>query len=894
VFGDFGVVYNVDDGNTFIGVQAFFNGTFSFSVPAGNYQVSTLISDGTDGSYAFVTSEVAVRTNNTVVVLDAKKATRVGVTAPDGAMPVVETVTLQRNAAQGPSFTDSLTSFGPTPVYASPSRPVTVGQRYFYPSYRLGDAAGRLDRVVYDLQFAYIGGIPDNLERTVARADLAEFDVTYHSSSPARAQLDGRIALAPWQANVGFSTTAVTAPSIRKEYVLPQPDTRWLQVVVLDPQQFAGFGNDQWRSPAAGDHTAVEWTAQPQPPGTQRPDDAQPCPACRAGDTLSTMFFPFVDPAGNAMTPDPGMAVSVSLYRGGKPIGKPQDSGFASFTLDPDEGTYQLAMDVSRDAGWWPSSTQTHTVWTFSSAPRAPDQLPDGWTCGGKGGGGGGGKGAPAGKGDGCSFERFLFASYDTHAGADDVVPAGGSATIDVTVRRHPMAPAAAIESLLFDVSFDDGASWTAAAIVALGDGRFRASYPQPALDKTTGFASLRLAAADVEGSVLEQTITRAYPLAVPPPPAPGGGGGGGRPAFRPCNVAVMAPYAQCMAMVKPASDRGTPPPAPDGYAPADIAGAYRLPPGAGAGRTVAIVDAYDNPLAEADLVEYREKYKLPPCTSENGCFRKVNQRGAAGPLPAANKGWGLEISLDLDAVSATCPSCNILLVEADSPSLFDLARAVETAVALGADAISNSYGSRGEFSGVEYFERFYKHSGVAITASSGDYGYGNGVPLIASVSYPGSSEFVTSVGGTTLRRDGSERGWTETAWAGSTSGCSAYIHKPGWQKDRLCAKRTVADVAAVADPDTGLAVLDNFGYGGWLVVGGTSLSSPIIASIYAMAGHTQDVRYGVVPYRAAPSAFFDVVGGDNGSCSGTYLCKGVPGYDGPTGLGTPNGLGGF
>ena len=270
-----------------------------------------------------------------------------------------------------------------------------------------------------------------------------------------------------------------------------------------------------------------------------------------------------------------------------------------------------------------------------------------------------------------------------------------------------------------------------------------------------------------------------------------------------------------------------------------------------------------------------------------------MNQHGAEGPLPAPDPGWGLEISLDLDAVSATCPGCKILLVEADTPSIYDLGPAVDTAVALGADAVSNSYGSRGEFSGQQLFERYYKHTGVAITVASGDYGYGNGRILIGSVSYPGASQFVTSVGGTSLVRDASARGWTETAWAGSTSGCSAYIHKPGWQRDRLCDMRSVADVAAVADPQTGLAVYDTFGFEGWLVVGGTSLSSPIIASVYAMAGNTSSVRYGVGPYRAR-SGFFDVIGGSNGVCSGTYMCNALPGYDGPTGLGTPNGLGAF
>jgi hypothetical protein len=507
-------------------------------------------------------------------------------------------------------------------------------------------------------------------------------------------------------------------------------------------------------------------------------------------------------------------------------------------------------------------------------------------TTDGRGGGGGG-----TGGGDGCSVEPLLFASYDTHAGADDVVPAGTTASVDVTVARQAAAPAAQVGDLAFDVSFDDGASWTPAAVTPLGGGRFHVAYPQPALDATTGFASIRISVADSGGSALEQTIVRAYPLAVPP--ADGGGGGGGRGAsIRPCTTAVFAPYAQCMALLAPLSGLGTAE-RTAGYGPADLASAYRLPAGAGAGTTVAIVDAYDDPNAEADLAAYRAANGLPPCTTANGCFRKVNEHGEAGPLPMPDPGWGLEISLDLDAVSATCPSCKILLVEADTPSIYDLAPGVNAAVALGADAVSNSYGSRGEFSGEQLFEPFYKHTGVAITVSSGDYGYGNGLILTGGVSYPGSSEFVTSVGGTTLVRDGSARGWTETAWAGSTSGCSAYIHKPGWQKDDLCGKRTVADVAAVADPKTGLAVYDTFGYEGWLQVGGTSLSSPIVASIYAMAGNTDDLRYGVGLYRAG-AGLFDVVGGSSGECGGTYLCTGLPGYDAPTGLGTPDGLTAF
>ena len=198
---------------------------------------------------------------------------------------------------------------------------------------------------------------------------------------------------------------------------------------------------------------------------------------------------------------------------------------------------------------------------------------------------------------------------------------------------------------------------------------------------------SIRISVADSGGSALEQTIIRAYPLAVPPPDTGGGGGGKGGAAIRACTTAVVAPYAQCMALISPASGFGAPA-RTTGYGPADLASAYNLPAGAGAGKTVAIVDAYDDPNAEADLAAYRAAYGLPPCTAANGCFRKVNQHGAAEPAARRRTpGWGQEISLDLDAVSATCPSCKILLVEADTPSIFDLGTAVNTAVALGADA---------------------------------------------------------------------------------------------------------------------------------------------------------------------------------------------------------------
>ena len=331
---------------------------------------------------------------------------------------------------------------------------------------------------------------------------------------------------------------------------------------------------------------------------------------------------------------------------------------------------------------------------------------------------------------------------------------------------------------------------------------------------------------------------------------------------------------------------------APSGYGPADLASAYSLPATGGSGATVAIVDAYDDPNAEADLGTYRSTYGLPACTTDNGCFKKVGESGTSS-LPQADAGWAEEISLDVDMVSAVCPQCHILLVEADSSAMTDLGASVNTAVSLGAKYVSNSYGGGESSADSQYDSSYFDHPGVAITVSSGDSGYG--------VEYPAGSKNVTAVGGTALTRSsGSSSGWTESVWntsstEGTGSGCSAYDAKPSWQTDSGCAKRAVADVSAVADPATGVAVNDTYGGdGGFEVFGGTSVSSPIIAAVYALAGTpSSGSTPASFPY-AHTSALNDVVSGSNGSCSGSYLCTSAAGYDGPTGLGTPNGVSAF
>lgn len=328
----------------------------------------------------------------------------------------------------------------------------------------------------------------------------------------------------------------------------------------------------------------------------------------------------------------------------------------------------------------------------------------------------------------------------------------------------------------------------------------------------------------------------------------------------------------------------------PKGFGPADLQAAYNLPKDGGKDATVAIVDANDDPNAEKDLATYRSQYGLPECSTSNGCFKKIDQDGGTN-YPAPDAGWAGEISLDVDMVSAACPQCPILLVEAKSANMDDLGAAVNQAVKRGAKYVSNSYGGSEEAADTSADDQYFKHPGVAITVSSGDSGYG--------AEYPAASQYVTAVGGTSLKKDSSTRGYSESVWGtsaggeGAGSGCSQYDAKPSWQKDSGCTKRSVADVAAVADPATGLAVYDTYQASGWNVYGGTSASSPFIAGVYALAGTpgANDVPSSY-PY-AHPDKLNDVADGANGTCS-NYLCQAGKGYDGPTGLGTPNGTAAF
>jgi subtilase family serine protease len=359
----------------------------------------------------------------------------------------------------------------------------------------------------------------------------------------------------------------------------------------------------------------------------------------------------------------------------------------------------------------------------------------------------------------------------------------------------------------------------------------------------------------------------------------------GAAPTRAACAQPVAPGYARCFAQIRTdvAATRGLQPQV-FGYGPSDLQSAYNLPSAKkGKNQTIGIVDAYDDPNAESDLAVYRQNFGLPACSTQNGCFQKVGQSGSPTKLPHPDAGWAGEISLDLDMASAICPNCHIILVEASTNHLRSLAKAVDRAVLMGAEVVSNSYGG----SGGGPSNPGYDHPGSIITASSGDGGH--------RASSPCDYQTVVCIGGTTLHKGGGSRGWSETAWGGSGSACAKLVAKPSWQTDKGCHYRSEADVAAVADPQTGVAFYDTYPSGGWGVVGGTSVSSPIVAGVFALAANESSLNYASGIWAAGGTpALNDITSGSNGNCKPKYICNAGPGYDGPTGWGTPNGLGAF
>jgi len=318
-------------------------------------------------------------------------------------------------------------------------------------------------------------------------------------------------------------------------------------------------------------------------------------------------------------------------------------------------------------------------------------------------------------------------------------------------------------------------------------------------------------------------------------------------------------------------------------FTPADVQKAYNIKGLKSHGATVAIVDAYGYPTLESDLAKFRDTYDLPPCTVKNGCLTIMGEDG--GKPPGGDDGgtnWDLEQALDVDMVSSACPDCKIVVVEANGPSWRNLGTSVDTAAKVkGVVAISNSYGSGPGHDPHHY--NYWRHKGIAITASTGDSGY-------QDASAPASFASVIAVGGTSIIPDGSQRGYSESAWSGAGSGCSDKNKAARYQDTKAtgCKGDAMADVSGPANPGQGgLGIVYK---GNFTQVGGTSESSPMIAAIYALAGF--EGNPGAFPWNAK-KGLYDITSGSNGSC-GSPMCDAGKGWDGPTGLGTPNGVDAF
>jgi hypothetical protein len=873
---------DMDDVRTVATAVPITNGLNRLTVPAGHYLALALLQDldanGDITSVHTVTQQFTVPDTagaTTTTTLDERAANAlIGVSVPKPVTAQYESTTFVMSDPTGRRTIFGWGGLGATmPQYVSPTAAPAVGSLDYTAEW--GASSSNPDQNYrYDVVFGSANGVPAQEHDTVT-ADQITTVRDRISADPALHGLQVRFGTGNYNpALAGFGSGGVaypvTTPGEVTDYLASNRGNEWQQYS-LSPDGVYTSGDVQTYLP--GQSHAVDWSHGPLAPGFGQHTGGRPCEACFANGTLDLAFDQFgdSDPAHEAnLVLGPPTSQHFTLYRDGTSIADGNGLGVELTDMPSTPATYRAVYDLSMAGNArFSQSTASHTDLTVAYAPstRSGSVLP-------------------------ALTVNYRLATDATNTSSSPVQ------VLDLRVGHASydgVGSAAPITSVSVRVSFDNGSTWQATSLVGAA-GNYVAFWPNP---KAGGSPSIRVTATDANGGSIAQTVTDAYTVTAAAQANAGRVGnvrdvcGPAEPGFARCLAEARTDRearadAGASTDTEARTDAGArADAAPQGYSPADLRAAYNLPATGGANQTVAVVDAGDDASAEADLGVYRSTYGLPACTSANGCFRKLNQRGAASPLPA-DAGWGEEISLDLDMVSAACPQCHILLVEADSTSLDDLGASVNAAVAAGATEVTNSYGAT-EDSTTNADAADYAHPGVAIVACSGDLGFG-----IANA--PASYQSVVSVGGTSLSKATNARGWTETAWNGSASGCSAWVDKPSWQHDPNCPGRMVADVAADGDPGTGPAVYDGNDGIGWDVVGGTSAASPFIAGVIGLAANPDRFPNASYLYSHA-TALNDVTSGNNSGaqdCGGDYECDAVAGYDGPTGNGTPNGIGPF
>ncbi|OLB73359.1 MAG: hypothetical protein AUI14_26290 [Actinobacteria bacterium 13_2_20CM_2_71_6] len=831
-------------------------GDSRIQVPAGHYSVAVAIfntdakGNSTETDLLSVT-DVTVPAAGTTVTLDGRSAHPVSFATPQPSVNADLVVGWIRGAGTHRAVLD-VGALPGTKLYVGAAAPAQYGFLQYSVVARQVSPASAASPYTYLLSIPRVDRIPANQAYTVAASSLATIDSTNVTDQPGqdfvlwhswRLASDG-----PNEAAMpDLSAVQEHAPSVDRQYVSASANLIYDGLMLPVPNAFLDGELERFVRAKPGEHRYLTWRGGLIVPAPSTVDG--PCFLCREGNNLHGVGVMDTDASGDIGQWSDG---PTTITQDGKTIYTGTTMGVTfDQPLPAAKHRYVYAIDATHGTEQSALSTHSQISWGFDSQ-----------------------------KVTGSAPVPILYANawFDAD-GHESVAP--GPATFEMELRHQPSAADPAVTAASVDVSYDDGTTWHPLSVTLPDAHHVRGTWTVPAGTRP-GYLAVHFHAVDAAGSTVDETVTHAALVNAPKGIAlpPGGASSGGTPAGATAVCpSARAGYARCLALVA-----GKPRALPDGLARADLLSAYKLPNSGGAGRTVAIVDAHDDPTAEADLAAYRKTYGLPPCTTQNGCFKKVNQNGKTAPLPKFDPAddWSVEVSLDLDMVSAVCPECHILLVESDDASTVSLGTAEKAATGSGAVAVSNSWGGD-ETSDAQPFTANFSHAGVAVTASSGDSGF-------LEASWPASLAGVIAVGGTSLAKSTSARGWTETAWRGSGSGCSGYVAKPAWQHDAHCTMRTASDISAVADPATGVAV---YVQGGWIVAGGTSASSPIIASMIALAGNASALTSAKYIYAHA-SNLYDVTSGSNANwnCGGDYLCTAGKGYDAPTGLGTPNGLG--
>ncbi len=854
-FGDV-FVQNVDDGRLFAAGVFVTDGEAKVSVPDGHYAVLAMPLS----FRLLINPEFSVRADKTVTLHTAAATARVGVRVPRAGVDELS-FTATRTAEKYGGIIWEMGTYGGGSIRVQPViRPVRHGSLTSAVGAHLTRQPTPHKKVPVDTKQGF-DGIPADLSFAYQRTDFTVIHNRFHANDRPSTMYRYAFGMFPTDFFASASGFPVHSPSQQSAWLLARPGLRWSQSVdawfSFSPFRLASQSSPARSYPAGPVGRAVEWFRGPVGPGIERRLGARGvgpyCLLCRAGDRLRGNL-PMWSSAGTDLA---GFVAGKSTSEWSLSTGRHRIASGAGFiaprvTLPGTEQSYRLEASVRPDGPAWSLSTRVSDTWTFRS-------------------------------GTGTYQVPLVMPSY---VPPTDLSGDASPGRVHYGLRfGHLGGSGGRIVSAALSYSTDQGRTWHAARLARTGQRSFRVSYVQPG-GRRPQDVTLRVRGTDAAGRSVDEVAVRAYSVdAATAAPARTASRGPGRNARPACNTRSDTRY-RCFALVRAGGRQAlTRSGQPAGYGAPDLQDAYGVT-SQQSGSTLAVVVSYHYPSAAADLAVYRKQYGLPPCTASSGCFTTLNQAGQPGPYPSRDHGWALEAALDLQMASAACPQCRLLLVEANQPTTGSLNKAVDAAAAAGAAVTNHSYGIT-EYGGVVKANAHYDHPGVTAVAASGDYGY-------QPASFPASSPQVVAVGGTALHRAANGRGWTERAWRGSGSGCSAYFAKPSWQHDRACHMRTFGDVSAVAAPGTGVAVYDSFGlfgHRGWFVVGGTSAASPFVAGMIAAAG-AGGLRPGDL--YDTTRRFHDVRRGANGYCRNSYICSAKTGYDGPTGWGTPRRPGSF